>query len=152
ALLPAEGAERDRALEHEAFFGKKAGRAVRQWMYGKLVEAGGGLAMAVMLAAYPPSVRFFGKVGAPLLEKGLTRAYRLQPEGVARAHATLLEVFDRLDRAIDGDPTRYLAGGALSIADIAAASLLGPLVGPPGSPWGETSVDAPESIRSLREE
>ncbi|WP_255424548.1 MULTISPECIES: glutathione S-transferase domain-containing protein [Corallococcus] len=38
--------------------------------------------------------------------------------------AKMLEGLDRLEREIQGDPSRYLVGSSLSIADLAAASLL----------------------------
>jgi len=152
-LLPADAAARARALELEAYFGKRAGKAVRQWMYGHLGERPGAMA-EVALEAYPPGVRRIGKLAAPLLERAMRRLYRLDPEGVARARVTLLEVLDRVETETGRDPARYLVGDALSIADIAAAALLGPLVAPPGSPWAVTAgADrVPAAITAFRAE
>ena len=152
-LLPASEPLRARALELEAYFGKYAGRAVRQWMYCQIGQQPGAMA-ALVTEGYSPAVRFAGKVAAPLLERAMRRQYRLNAEGSARSRATLGEVLDRLERETDGDPARYLAGDALSIADIAAASLLGPLVAPPGSPWAATtsSERAQGPIDALRAE
>jgi glutathione S-transferase len=152
-LLPASEPLRARVLELEAYFGKRAGRAVRQWMYGQLAQRPGAIA-ALVLGAYSPAVRFAGKIAAPLLERAMRRMYRLDAASVARARETIDEVFDRVERETSGDPARYLAGDALSIADIAAASLLGPLVAPPGSPWAATTAPerSPPSITAVRAE
>ncbi len=152
-LLPAAAPARARALELEGYFGKYGGRAVRQWMYGQLAARPGAIAEIVM-RAYSPTVRRVGSLLAPLLEAAMRRSYRLDPEGVAWARGKIFETFDRLERETEGDPARYLAGDALSIADITGASLLGPLVAPPGSPWaasvGAPGVPAP--VVALREE
>jgi glutathione S-transferase len=152
-LLPAGEADRARALDLEAYFDKKAGRAARQWMYGQLVQTPGS-AVAVMLEAYPAPVRLLGRALAPRIEGVLRKQYRLHPEGIAEARATLIAAFERIELETQSDPKRYLVGHALSLADIAAASLLGPLVAPPGSPWDSKEGRARETapIRELRAE
>lgn len=152
-LLPRDEALRARALDLEAYFGKNAGRAVRQWLYGQLVERSGD-APAVMLEAYPAPVRLVGRVLAKRIEGALRKQYRLDPAGIAAARATLIEVFERIELETQSDPVRYLVGDALSIADITAASLLAPLVAPPGSTWDSTEGKARESatIRAFRAE
>ena len=140
-----------RALELEAWFGKHAGRAIRQWMYGELVRKRGA-ATKVFLERYPASLRGLSWLLAPLFELGLRKQYRLDEAGIARARATVDEVFDRLEQETASDPSRYLVGDALSIADIAAASLIGPLVAPLGSPWASlrTEPEVPAPIQALR--
>lgn len=152
-LLPAGEASRARALELEAYFDKKAGRAARQWIYGQLVQAPGS-AVAVMLESYSAPVRLLGRALGTRIEGVLRKQYRLNPEGVAAARATLIACLERIELETQSDPKRYLVGNALSIADIAAASLLGPLVAPPGSPWDTTEARARETtpIRELRAE
>lgn len=152
-LLPAGEADRARALELEAYFGKSTGRAARQWLYGQLVQCPGS-AVAVMLEAYPAPVRLLGRALSTRIDGGLRKMYRLDPESVIAARATLVAAFERIELETRSDPERYLVGEALSIADIAAASLLGPLVAPPGSPWDSKEGRAREtvSIRELRAE
>ena len=152
-MLPAGEAARARALELEAYFGKRAGKSVRQWMYGQVGERPGGMVAAAM-KAYSPGVRRVGKLMAPLLERVMRRVYRINPEGIARARVTITEVFDRLERETESDPSRYLVGDALSLADLTAASMLAPLVAPPGSPWTGTKVadHPPAAVTALRAE
>jgi glutathione S-transferase len=151
-LLPRDEAARARVLELEAYFGKRAGRAVRQWMYGQLGERSGGMAEALM-AAYPRAVRFAAKLTTPLLERAMRQKYRIDAEGIASARRVISEVLDRIEHETSGDPERYLAGDALSLADVTAASLLGPLVAPPESPWAVMAGPrVPASITALRAE
>ena len=152
-LLPKGDADRAKVLELEAYFGKSAGRAVRQWLYGQLVQSDGA-AVAVMLEAYPSPVRLLGRVLSKRIDGVLRKQYRLTPEGIAAARATVIEAFERIELETQGDPTRYLVGGALSIADISAAALLGPLVAPPGSAWDSKQGKAveTEAIRAFRAE
>lgn len=153
SLLPANEADRARALELEEYFDKNAGRAVRQWLYGQLVQTSGS-AVAVMLEAYSAPVRLLGRALGSQIEGVLRKLYRLDPEGIAAASATILAVFERIELETQSDPRRYLVGDALSIADISAAALLGPLVAPPGSTWDSKEGRARETaaIREFRAE
>jgi glutathione S-transferase len=65
----------------------------------------------------------------------IARQYVDSPEKVEESRVVLLEGIERLEREIEGDPARYLVGDCLSIADITAAALYAPLVGPEGSPF-----------------
>ena len=152
-LLPRNEADRARAIELEAYFGKDAGRASRQWCYGELV-ARAGAAPAVMLEEYPAPVRFVGRLLAKRIEGVLRKQYRLHPEGIAAARAKLIAAFERIEKETQSDPSRYLVGDALSLADITAASLLSPLVAPPGSPYDSKEGKAQETpaIRAFRAE
>jgi glutathione S-transferase len=150
-LLPAGEAERARALELEEYFGKRAGRAVRIWMYGQFM-ANPGSAAAVLFELYPAPQRFAGRVLAPLMELGIRKQYRIDRQRIEGAQKIIVEVFDRIERETGGDPDRYLIGESLSIADISAAALLGPLLTPPGSPWSTPLMAARETdpIRELK--
>jgi glutathione S-transferase len=152
-LLPAGEADRARALELEAYFSRHAGKAVRQWMYGQLVQSPGA-APAVMLERYPAPVRLVGRLIGTRIEGTLRKQYRLHPEGIASARAAVIESFERIELETQSDPTRYLVGNALSIADIAAAGLLAPLVAPPGSTYDSKEAKARETpaIRAFRAE
>jgi glutathione S-transferase len=154
-LVPREADRRERALELERWFGARAGVGVRQWMYGQLAARPGRIAER-LFATQPARVRLVGKLVAPLLERAMRRKYRLDVRGIAEARRDIGEALDRLERETNGDPTRFLVGDELSIADITAASLLGPLVAPAGSPWAATSTstaaDVPAPVLELRAE
>ena len=50
------------------------------------------------------------------------------------ARAKILAGFDRLEAELEKGEGYYLVGGAFSVADVTAASLLAPVVGPPEAP------------------
>lgn len=120
-------------------------------MYGQYGERPGGMAER-LFAAYSPVVRGVGRLLAPRLEAGLRKMYRIDAEGIADARTRIEEAFDKLERETEGDPGRYLAGDRLTIADIAAASMLAPVVAPPESPWAPRAGDKapPSSVLELR--
>jgi glutathione S-transferase len=151
-LVPREASMRDRALELERRFGD-AGVRVRQWMYGQLAARPGSIAKR-LFSTQTAGIRLVGELVAPVLERGLRRKYRLDDEGIAQARRDIGEALDRLEAETKGDPKRYLVGDELSIADITAASLLGPLVAPAGSPWAAArkTADTPASVTELRAE
>jgi glutathione S-transferase len=152
-LLPRDPAARERALALEAHFGDRPGRVVRVWMYGQLGTRAGGMAEA-LFAAYPTPIRRLGALGAPVIERGMRRKFHIDDAGIADARRGIDEAFERIEQETGGDPDRYLAGGALSIADITAASLMAPLVAPEGTPWAAISASrpVPETILAARAE
>lgn len=150
ALLPPPGPERDRVLELEAYFDEAAGIHVRRWAYGHIIDGGANLG-AMMFGAYPTPQRWIGRLLVPIIKRVLRRQYRIYPDKVEQSRVKLLEGLDRLEREIGGDPSRYLVGSSLTIADITAAALYGPLVGAEGSPYApRPEAPMPAPILELR--
>lgn len=146
-LLPTDPAERRRALELEAYFDDVAGIHARRWGYGQLLDVPG--MSKVMFREYPLPLRLLGRLVTPLMRGQLRKLYQITPESIAESHHKMHEGFDRIEKELGNDPSRYLVGDRLTIADITAASLYAPMVAPPGSPW-ETDVEVPRSVTELR--
>jgi glutathione S-transferase len=150
ALIPAEGPERERVLELEAYFDEMAGKHVRRWVYATLFASGADL-KPMMFGAFPLPVRLAGMVLMPVIKQAIRRQYALIPDKVEESRVKMLEGLDRLEREIQGDPSRYLVGASLSIADISAASLYSPLVAAEGSPYAVRPGElVPKAIAELR--
>jgi glutathione S-transferase len=137
-LFPEDAADRERALEHEAYFDDAVGPSVRLFAYGHLTDAPSLLAQ-VFFAGYPLPVRVVGRLAAPKLAQNIRRLYRIDDAKVAAARGAIDEAAERIERATEGDPSRFLVGERRSVADVTAASLLAPLVGPEGSPWTDAA-------------
>jgi glutathione S-transferase len=75
--------------------------------------------------------------------------YRITSDKTAAARQTVDTVVERIESELGGDPRRYLVGDRLSIADITGASLLAPVVAPPGSPWDLPGP--PPAVLAMRE-
>lgn len=150
ALIPASEPERQRVLELEEYFDHMAGVHVRRWMYARLIDGGVDLG-ALVFGGYSAPRRWVGRMFSPVLASLIRRQYNLVPPKVEESRVKLLEGLDRLEREIQGDPSRYLVGESLSIADIAAASLFSPLVAPESSPYAPRPGEVvPQEIAELR--
>ncbi|WP_375771628.1 glutathione S-transferase family protein [Archangium gephyra] len=149
-LIPAQGPERERVLELEAYFDEVAGKHVRRWVYSTLFASGADI-KPLMFGAFPLPLRLVGTVLLPVIKQAIRRQYALTPPKVEESRVKLQEGLDRLEREIQGDPSRYLVGSSLSIADISAASLFSPLVAAEGSPYAvRPGEEVPKAIAELR--
>ncbi|OJT18466.1 hypothetical protein BO221_41135 [Archangium sp. Cb G35] len=150
ALIPAGGPERERVLELETYFDEMAGKHVRRWVYATLFASGADI-KPLMFGAFPLPLRLVGTVLLPVIKTAIRRQYALTPDKVEESRVKLLEGLDRLERETQGDPSRYLVGESLSIADITAASLFSPLVAAEGSPYAlRPAEEVPKALAELR--
>lgn len=130
-LVPEVGQGRRHVLELEDQF-DRTGAHVRRWMYGQLLER--PEIMALLLEPYRlPSLA--KRLIAPVVRDNIRRLYRIEPQTITRSESKLLEALDRVDRLLEGNPNGYLHDGQFTLADVTAASMLAPLVTPPGTPW-----------------
>lgn len=111
-----------------------------------------GRAAAALFEAYPPGVRLLGRVIAPLLERAIRSREGINPGSIVRAREAIVQAADRVEQETGGDPSRYLVGGSLTLADITAASLLAPIVAPPESPYARAPIGLPTGVLALRRE
>jgi glutathione S-transferase len=150
SLIPTSGPERERVLELEAYYDEMAGKHVRRWMYAKLFDSGADL-RPLMFGAFSAPVRLVAGLLIPVVKMLIRRQYNLVPPKVEESRVKMLEGLDRLDREIQGDPSRYLVGSSLSIADITAAALYSPLVAAEGSPYATRPGEVvPQEIAEMR--
>jgi glutathione S-transferase len=132
-LLPADPAERERALALEDWFDEHAGAYVRRLVYHDLIADPDALDEAAreLMPWVTPAT---AGVAAAAMVRGLDVRFGVRSVERARtAEEKVLVALDRLEAELDG--RAFLCGGALSVADVAAAALLYPLVLPPEGPW-----------------
>ncbi|MBB2495806.1 glutathione S-transferase family protein [Aquipseudomonas ullengensis] len=130
-LLPKDAELRAEVLALEERF-DRLGVHVRRWLYGQIQQW--DTVMHAMLKVYRP---WFGlrNLMKPVLINGVQKLYGVTPERVAKSEAELLAGLDLIEQRIGGDPSRYLVGERLSLADVSAAALFAPLFTPAGTPW-----------------
>ena len=153
-LVPADPRARAKVLEIEQFFDEEVGPHVRRFVYGTLLRERRGAAAEALFAAYSTPLRWLGKAVAPVIERAMVNGYRIDDTTIARSRAKIIEGFDRIERETGGDPAKHLAGGDLSIADVAAASFLSALVATKGSPYQDNraAIFAHDELRALHED
>ena len=93
--------------------------------------------------------KLVGELASYPLTLLIGRAYRVHASDAAHLPDELRRAADGIEERLRGG-SPYLVDDAFSLADISVASLLGPLVGPAGSPWSE-DLALPE-LQALRAE
>lgn len=134
-LYPRDAAERRRALDLEDFFDEQLGPSIRLLAWHELrrdPDAMGEVASGMMpapLRRFGPARTAFRSVGSRYVEL----RFRVSSESAAeQARETVQMALTRLEDEL-GDRS-YLVGDRFSVADLTAAALLYPLVGPPEGP------------------
>jgi glutathione S-transferase len=149
-LYPADVGERRRALELEEFFDEELGPPIRQLVWHELSNDPDRFALVMEQTAPPPLARFskasalYGRVFTAL------RFSARSAEAAERSRAKVLAALDRLDAELEAGGGDYLVGDSFTVADLTAASLFYPLVGPEGAPL-PPDQPLPEGFKRLRE-
>lgn len=147
-LIPVSGEERNRVLALEGFFDQQAGPAVRRYVYGFVLRRP-SLFSKVFFTGYGRMLQALGHVTSSFIAKQIAKMYKVGGDSASESLALIDASFARLEELIEDDPDAYLVGSQLTLADITAATLLGPLIAPSGSPW-TMEIDVPE-VLALRE-
>ena len=111
----------------------RLGVHVRRWLYGQIKQWDS--VMHAMLKVYRPLLGLRDLM-KPVLINGVQKLYGVTPPRVAKSQAELLEGLALIESRIHGDPSRYLVGDQLTLADISAAALVRPAVHPSRHPVG----------------
>ena len=120
-------AQRERALELQRYLDTELGPHLRRFAFFHILQ-GTEDAPAVMSQGFSPRTRKRFKAAYPLIRAVMRRAMNINAKSAERSRVKVLEAMDRLDADIG--PTGYLVGESFSVADLAGASLLFPLVRP----------------------
>jgi glutathione S-transferase len=131
ALYPADPDERRRALELEDFFDENAGHDMRRvgfWELRDNLDYG----LSFMTTDQPKMRRAAGRVGLrvgfPFVWRYMSARYAFDEKTVMRSRETIVAALDRIEAERAGRD--YLVGEGFTVADLAAAALLYPLVWP----------------------
>jgi glutathione S-transferase len=145
-LYPTNPAERQRALEIEAYFDDEVGPDLRRLFWGSYIDDRSAAA-AMAADGASPRVRRAWHAVFPVLRPILRRKMGIHPDELARTRGRLSAHLDRLEREIG--ESGYLVGDRFTVADLAAASILGALIRPPQFPY-PLPEPWPEALLELR--
>jgi glutathione S-transferase len=150
-VYPRDPEQRRRALELEDFFDERLGPHARLLPFHHLVgepELMAELAIqAVPGSLKPPK----GLVGAYARRYASLRFGVNDGEAAVAAEAGIRAALDRLEAELAGGEGEFLVGEQLSVADITAASLFGPIVAPAGGPI-PPDQPVPAALERFRDE
>lgn len=131
-LYPSDPALRARALEVQGWFDEEVGPYVRRALFSLLLEEP-AYVCRMFSEERNTLTRAFYRASFPLAKGLMKKGFGLTgPEAVAEGFKKTAEAFDYV--ATNSRDTGYLAGDAFTVADLAAAALLGPAVSPADTP------------------
>ncbi len=146
-LYPADPQERRRALELEDYFDEELGPYIRRWIF-HLILPYPKFVRAAFASHASPAAQLAQRAMSPLISAVMRRQMDINPASAEIARAKTLAAMDRLQNELR--PSGYLVGDRFSVADLAAAALLSPLVRPPEFPY-KAAVPLPEPFAKIRD-
>jgi glutathione S-transferase len=149
ALYPEDPEQRRRALELEAWMGTELGPGVRRALFHELLPQT-RVAARVFFQGLSAPVRTLNSAALPVSRIAVRRALGADAVGAASGRRETLAALDRIEAELG--PSEFLAGDAFSVADLSAAALLSPLVGPPEFAYRLPNDPWPPAWESFREE
>lgn len=149
-LYPEGPEDRRRALELESFFDEELGPHIRLLAFHELIgdpKAFGELAAST---APGPLGQVKGVAGAYARVYTSLRFGANSDAAAARAREKVLAALDRLESELTRGGGEYLVGERFGVADLTAASLFFPLVGPAEGPV-PADAPTPAAMEAFRE-
>lgn len=133
-LYPADPEQRRRALELEEFFDEELGPYARLLPFHELVNEPEMFAEVASQAVPGPLGKAKGFIGFYARTYTSLR-FGVRNEAAAEtAREKIVAAMDRLDAELAAGDGEYLVGESFSVADLTAASIFYPVVGPEGGP------------------
>lgn len=150
ALLPAQSAQRQKILTLEAQF-DALGEDVRRCVWSLAVES--DTVDRLFFHGYSARQKTLGNWMRPVLRQMIRHRFGVWPVEVDASWQKVMNTLQEVENHLQGDPARYLVTDRFTLADLTAASMLAPLIGPTGSPWIDSRLpdEAQQSSNALRQ-
>jgi glutathione S-transferase len=149
ALYPRDPVELERALALESLFDRHVAPDLRLLVWDIYLRQPDACAR-MATDGFGPTVRLLWRSLQPLMAPLFRRNLGIDRRGVVRARRTLDDALARLESEIR--PSGYLVGESFSVADLAVAAVMTPVVRPPEFayplpvPWPAELAELAESI------
>lgn len=144
-LYPSDPAERRHALELEDFFDEQVGPHVRRAFFFETLDQPDFL-VDLFGRDEGPVTRTIYRALFPLTRVAMRVDMGITPESAERSRAKVAAALDRIEAELQ--PSGYLVGNRFSVADLAGAALLSPLVWP--DEYGYPMPSQPERVARWR--
>lgn len=136
-LLPADSRKRIEILALEDEF-DALGADVRRCVWSLAVDSPD--IDVLFFRGYQNEQRRLGHWMRPALRQMIRHTFDVWPEPVERSWQNIYNTLEKLETRLRDDVSRYLVGDSFTLADLTAASMLAPLLGPAGSPWPDERI------------
>jgi len=150
ALYPSDPDERRRALELEDFFDEQLGPYTRVLPFHELLAEPELFAELAAQSVPGPLGKAKGVVGFYANTYTRLRWGAGSDEAAVEARAKIIAALDRLEAELDANGGGYLVGERFTVADLTAAAMFGPLVGPEEGPVA-TGQQMPRAYEEFRD-
>ena len=148
-LYPEDPAERARALELEELFDEELGPHARLLAFHELIDEPETFAELAALSVGGPFAKMKGLSGAYARAFTSLRFGADSDDAAAVARAKILAALDRLEAELDTSGGEFLVGDRFTVADLTAAALFYPVVGPEQGPL-PPGAPTPSGLEAFR--
>ncbi len=150
-LLTSDPIQRKSILELEDWF-DELGDHVRRVCWSTAIESPHIVDIFFNFQGYNKVQHFISQHSKLLLKLMVRNTFQIYPSKVELSTKRVDEALIKIETWLNHDPKNYLVGQCFSLADLTAASMLAPLIGPENSPWTDTHLShlALEQRKELR--
>jgi glutathione S-transferase len=147
ALFPRAASERERALAIQKYFDEEVGPDTRRLFWASYLSRPADCARMAADGFAGATYRIW-RAGVPILRPLLRGNMGIDRASIERARGRLVGYFERLESEIG--PRGHLVGDRFTVADLAAAAVMTPIVRPPEFPYPLPEPWPPELVELRR--
>lgn len=148
-LIPSELAIQKQVLEYEQYF-DELGDHVRRLCWSMVIGQPEIVEIFFNFTGYNPLQRFITHYSESILRLMIRKTFQIYQPQVINSNQKVTNALDLLEKHLNGNEKNYLVNNQFSLADLTAASMLAPLIGPNNSPWADSRL--PEVASQQRQE
>lgn len=138
-LLPVDPTSRQQVLKLEAWF-DELGDHVRRYCWSMAINDPEVNQIFFGFKGYTPWQQRLAETSKPLLRLMIRRTFGVYEQQIVHSQGRIAEALPQLETWLKGNTNSYLVGDHFSLADLTAASMLAPLIGPNNSPWADARL------------
>ncbi len=147
-IIPRDDEQKKQVLEYEAWF-DELGDHVRRSCWNLIIDSKNIANIFFNYEGYSWFQRLVAKCSKPVLRLMVRYTFKVFPKKVIYSQHYVDQALCQLEEWLKGNPNNYLVGNTFTLADLTAASMLAPIIGPENSPWSDHHLNGEN--KQLRE-
>ncbi|WP_410210113.1 glutathione S-transferase family protein [Aquirhabdus sp.] len=138
-LLPNDPIVRQQVLKLEEEF-DTLGDHVRRFCWSMVVDSPEVSDIFFGFTGYTRWQQILAAYSRPLLRLMIRRTFKVYEPRISDSWLYIQNALQQIEQLLQGRADRYLVGDHFTLADLTAASMLAPLIGPNNSPWSDHRI------------